>query len=293
MHRGDEFADLSQSIEHIAALISKFIAGDDAEAPRMELLTRLVTNPHSGWSASLRESGRGLMFEYTKSVERTASMLEFPSPIDERVVSRRIFEHEATVKHYVDWIAKYEPRCLNLRGVGKISTKQLRPIDSLKVLFADESDDQNIVGLAQKFPSLQVLSFGKAAALTSLLGAERLTNLVFLSLPYSGIRDIEPITELIKLVYLNIAGAPTERIGALSNKYDLRMLDVSSTKITSIEPLRACKRLDLLRATGIELNSLAPLDELDNLKTLSLDKDVHLTPALLARQRAGTLTIHQ
>ena len=102
----------------------------------MELLTRLVTNPHSGWSASLREGGRGLMFEYTKYVEHTVSTLKRPNLVGERVVSRRIFEHEATAKNYLDWIFKQEPIWLDLRGVGKIGSRQLRPLDTLRFLLA-------------------------------------------------------------------------------------------------------------------------------------------------------------
>ena len=288
---GDEFSDLSESIERIAAPIAMSKNANNYEAPRMELLTRLVINPHSGWSVSLREGGRDLIFEYTKSAEQTFSTLEFPNPGVGSVVSRRIFEHEATAKNYLDWIVKQEPLCLNLVGIGKISSRQLRPLDKLIHLLVQELDDQNLVGLAQNFPSLRRLYVSRAAALTSLLGAEHLGDLEILFIPHSNIRDIEPIGELVKLVYLNIAGAPVERIDALSNKSNLRILDISLTKVSSIEPIRACKGLGVLFATGVKLNSLAALDKLKKLNTLSLDKDVNLTPALLARQRAGTLTV--
>ena len=233
------------------------------------------------------------MFEYTKYVEHTVSTLKRPNLVGERVVSRRIFEHEATAKNYLDWIFKQEPIWLDLRGVGKIGSRQLRPLDTLRFLFADELDGQNLVGLAQNFPSLRFLAIERAAALTSLLGAEHLVDLEFLFIPNSGIRDIEPIDELVKLEFLNITGAPVERIDTLSNKSNLRILDISSTKVTSIEPIRACKGLELFIATGMKLNSLAALDKLEKLKELRLDKDVHLTPALSAKQRAGTLTVHQ
>ena len=290
---GDEFVDLSDSIARIADLIAKSSAVDVAEAPRMELLTRLVANPHSGWSAFLREGGRDLMFEYTKSVEQIFSSLEIQNPGDGRVVSRRIFEHEATAKYYLEWVAKQVPLWLNLRGVGKIGSRQLCPLDRLGYLLVDELDDQDLVGLAQNFPALQVLYIDRATTLRSLAGVERLMALQILSIPWSDVRDIEPVRDLVRLIFLNIAGAAVEQIEALSNKISLHTLIIHSTKITSIESIKGCENLELVIATGTKLHSLAALDKLENLEQLWLDKDVRLTPALEAKQRAGKLTVHR
>lgn len=101
-----------------------------------------------------------------------------------------------------------------------------------------------------------------------------LQNLRVLTLQYTGVTDLSPLSNLAGLTELEIGSATSELtdIGPLSSLVNLTKLSISGSRIRSLEPLASMVQLRSLRlARALNRASLLPLKNLVHLAQLDLD----------------------
>lgn len=106
--------------------------------------------------------------------------------------------------------------------------------------------------------------------ITSLIGLEYATNLETLSITWSPLRDLSPLSDLTGLRTLRLHGNQISDISALSKLTDLRELDLRMNFITDISVL---SRFTSLHTLGLHRNriiNISPLAVLTSLQWLDL-----------------------
>jgi len=110
--------------------------------------------------------------------------------------------------------------------------------------------------------------------ITSLWGIQCLTGLRRLDVSENFIRDIEPLSGLIKLSYLRLSQCLLENLDPIAGLVNLTELDLSiNTHITDISPLAGLKMLQILNLSDNEIGNIEPLAELTNLKELNISQN--------------------
>lgn len=110
-----------------------------------------------------------------------------------------------------------------------------------------------------------------------------------LDLTGTGLTDLEPLSRMRKLTWLNVAGLPLSDLKGLRNATQLQYLNISGTQVRNLEPLRFCEKLRVLHAAGSQIYNAAQLKHLIGLE------EAYLTGSPLDRldgiQMAGQLTL--
>ena len=85
-----------------------------------------------------------------------------------------------------------------------------------------------------------------------------------------GIIDVEPVSELSDLVWLDISGTSVEDISPLRNANKLKTLRANSTLIEDLSSLKYCLTLEELEVANTTLDDLSVLANLPNLQKINL-----------------------
>ena len=114
-------------------------------------------------------------------------------------------------------------------------------------------------------PMLQKLTLAECG-LSTISGLEKAQNLTYLNLRNNTVRNLEPITGLVKLQELDLQHNALTSLTALSGMTSLETLNISYNSVSSLAPIATCVKLNWLDAS---YNSLATLGAVDNLPALS------------------------
>jgi Leucine-rich repeat (LRR) protein len=85
-----------------------------------------------------------------------------------------------------------------------------------------------------------------------------------------GIIDVEPVSELSDLIWLDISGTSVEDISPLRNANKLKTLRANSTLIDDLSPLKYCLTLEELEVANATIDDLSVLENLPNLQKINL-----------------------
>jgi hypothetical protein len=110
--------------------------------------------------------------------------------------------------------------------------------------------------------------------ITSLWGIQCLTGLRRLDVSGNFIRDIEPLSGLIRLSFLRLSQCQLENIDPIADLVNLTELDLSmNTHITDISPLAGLKNLQILNLSDNEIGDIEPLSGLAELVYLDISRN--------------------
>ena len=87
-----------------------------------------------------------------------------------------------------------------------------------------------------------------------------------------GIIDVEPVSELSELTWLDISGTSVEDISPLRSANKLKTLRANSTLIEDLSPLKYCLTLEELEVANTALDDLSVLANLPNLQKINLSE---------------------
>ena len=177
-------------------------------------------------------------------------------------------------------------RSLDLgKGIADRGLANLSALHQLETLGLDKCETINGSGLASlNADSLAELSLGKGINDEGFKNVARFKSLRGLYVFFAPITDhgMETLSSLPKLERLQLLTVPiTDRsIGVIAGLPDLKLLsfiepkDANVSHITTLSPLSACQKLEILDIRGsqaINDKSLTGLEHLRNLKVLQLD----------------------
>ena len=130
-----------------------------------------------------------------------------------------------------------------------------------------QPDDLEIIAA---LPNLRRLTLNDCG-LSTISGLEKAQNLVYLDLGNNTIRNLDPLSSLMKLQETNLEHNALTALTSLSGLSDLTSLNVSYNSLTSLAPLATCTKLAKLEANNNELVSLAGINNLGALTYLAVN----------------------
>ncbi len=107
-----------------------------------------------------------------------------------------------------------------------------------------------------KLLNLESIGGNLNRGLRSLIGIETLTHLKAIELPYSRIRDLEPLRNVIEIECLNFHDSKIEKLNPLSHLQELRSLNIG--KATHLSDLTALS--DLYELVDLDCSSNSDID---------------------------------
>ena len=110
-------------------------------------------------------------------------------------------------------------------------------------------------------PALQKLTISDCG-ISTIAGLEKAQNLIYLDLKNNTIRNLDPLTALIRLQEVDLQHNALTSLNALSGLSELKKLDVSYNSLTSIAPIATCRKLEWLNMSNNELSELAAINNL-------------------------------
>ncbi len=249
-----------------------------AASARGELLSRLLTNPHSGLPAADRKAGIETAVLY---LDRGEVRFGWSSGVQTSVL-RRLVASSATRTEFWALIRSRDPERLNLKGSWDIDPRELRELTKLDSLDVNIAGDEGLEHLAQltKLTRLTLSSRG----VTSLKPLARLKNLEFLVLEDLQVAETSPLAELRNLVVLGLRNSPVRDVAPLRTLRLLEVLDLSGTQVESLEPLTACRAIRTIAIANTPIVDLSPLNDLPNLESLAISPQQELTANLQLRR---------
>jgi internalin A len=153
-------------------------------------------------------------------------------------------------------INSYESLCIDLKPIRKLN--KLQYIDLCNLSYYD-------------VPPRGVTQRGGVSPFKNIEPLSSLTNLTYLDLSGSYVSNIEPIKNLRNLQHLDISyDTNVTDFEPLKGLINLATLDVSETLISNIEPLKGLNNLESLSLHNNQVSDLKPLKGLTNLLRLYL-----------------------
>ena len=127
---------------------------------------------------------------------------------------------------------------------------------------------------------------GLRLGITSLKGLEFATELERLGIPLSPVTDLTPISQLVKLKYLDASGCKIVDISPLANLKELVSLNLEKNRIRDVSPLAELVNLRTLYIQHNPVRDFSPLDNL-RLTTFEYDQVCELDPLPLEPRLAN------
>ena len=217
------------------------------EAPRAELLVRLLTNPHSGLNDTDREVAFSALMQYFEQAE-----LRFGSSSAgcRSEVFNRLLIGTNWAERFWSYLIKRNPIGLNLMGVEPIDINRLQKFTQLQELnlsFCSISDLSPLIKLTR----LRQLIIDRTF-ITDLSQISLLTGLQELGLCGNYAVDLSPLAQLHNLEWLGLSVSPIEDITPLSSIVSLKQLFIDHTAISDLSPLIHLPNLELLDIRGVK-----------------------------------------
>jgi len=107
--------------------------------------------------------------------------------------------------------------------------------------------------------------------LSTISGLDKAQNLEYIDLSNNTIRNLDPLSHLMKLKEINLRHNALTGLNALSVLTNLEKLDVSYNSLTSIAPIATCTKLTTLNANHNELSGLGAINNLPALSYLAVN----------------------
>ncbi len=121
-------------------------------------------------------------------------------------------------------------------------------------------------------PALQKLTL-TGCSLSTTVGLESAKNLINLNLSNNAIRNITPLTDLLKLQEVNLSHNALNDLTALSKLNAITALDVSHNNLTTLSPITAIGGLKSLIAANNTITDLTDFQKLTALTDLDLSNN--------------------
>lgn len=144
--------------------------------------------------------------------------------------------------------------------------------------------DLNIIAA---LPNLQRLTLSNCG-LSTIAGLENAQGLVYLNLANNTLRNLEPISHMMKLQELDLQHNALTNLSLLGGLSNLQSLNVSYNSLTSVAPLATCTKLNWLEANNNELVSLSGIDNLPVLRHLAVNHNALTDISILATRTTLT-----
>ena len=165
-------------------------------------------------------------------------------------------------------------RVLHIGGNKVSNIEPLRNLTNLEKLYIgieainggnNVSDLSPLSGLV----NLKELGLYGNNGITGIDALKGMTKLTYLNLRGPRIRSISALAGMKNLRHLDIGAnnSKVSDISVLKNLSEIRELDISYNKITTVEPLRYLTKLESLSIAGNNIRKLEPLGGLVNLKS--------------------------
>jgi len=158
----------------------------------------------------------------------------------------------------------YSNPITDISGLGNLT--KLIYLDILGTPISDISSLANLV-------NLEILYFDGAGTETSFYSLEPLANLVklrYLDIAARGITDIQPLANLTELVSLNVSYNDLIEISAVSNMKKLIRLYIRKSGVEDIAGIRYLENLDYLDAADNQIKDISELQYLPNIHLIGL-----------------------
>ena len=128
------------------------------------------------------------------------------------------------------------------------------------------AEELKIIGSLPKLERLTISDCG----LTTIVGLESSTALVYLDLSHNTIRNLTPLETMVNLQEVYLQNNAVNDLNSLSNLKALRKLDVSYNLLTSMTPVFNCTTLTELKAGNNTITSLMGIEKLSSLEMLNV-----------------------
>lgn len=155
---------------------------------------------------------------------------------------------------------------LNLTGCYLEDYSFLRNFSNLKTLILDESDfdDPSLVAHMSRLTTLNM----SGCAVRSLSSLSELSKLEVLSFGCEKLKDIEPLSILSNIQELGLTGLTEDMdLSSLADLDNLRSLFLSgSPNTSSLSQLSSLEALTVIAGSAVDLNFIAQLPRLQNLR---------------------------
>jgi internalin A len=245
----------------------KFVFSDEPqEAPRAELLARLLTNPHTGLKPSNREAAFDAVWGYFEQAEQRFSTkhicLSKPKTLN------RLLATEEWTGRFWQRLSELNPPALNLDKTTINDLSRLAEIANLQRLFLGQTPVSDLSPLAQA-TGLWWLDL-RQTAISDFSPLARLTGLQYLYLRQTAISDLSPLARLTGLKSLDLSQTAVSDLSPLARLTGLRALDLSQTAVSDFSPLARLTGLQDLDLSQTAVNDLSPLARLTGLQWLDL-----------------------
>ena len=158
---------------------------------------------------------------------------------------------------------------LFLSAGAPITQLQMRRLTRLRVGYPQLKD---LTGLEYAI-NLETLSLGTVGMVSDLRPISNLILLRNLNLAGNQISDIRPLAKLIHLADLILSNNTIQDIGPLANLSNLTGLNLADNNLDNIDPLTDLIHLQTLNLSGNQIQNITPLANLTGLTTLILSRN--------------------
>ena len=227
------------------------------EAPRAELLARLLADPHSGLGPAERESVFDAIWQYLDKAERRFK--DYLRNIEPKVLNR-VLSAPQWAERFWSYVSNIRPASLNLSGAEPLNLRHLEKLTGLHSLCLNRTAVADVSAFSG-FDGLQELS-----------------------LNITSVKDLSPLSKLRRLKTLSLIGTPVSDLSPLAKLSSLQELSLSGSAVKDLSPLAG---LDCLQEVFVEftpVNDLSPLISLDNLRFLGIHSVKAPIPEALRRR---------
>jgi len=235
------------------------------QAPRAELLARILTNPHTGLKANERERIFEALWQYWEKAERRFSAyLQNTNP---KALSR-ILATEEWAKRFWQHLLALNPTELNLNKSAINDLSFVSGLTKLSGLSLEQTAISDLLPLAD-LTGLQLLILNQTPVsdLSPLAG---LTGLLYLSLSQTSVSDLSPLAGLTGLQSLSLSQTSVSDLSPLAGLTGLQSLFLGQTPVNNLSPLTGLTGLQYLSLNQTPVSELSPLARLTDLQSLFL-----------------------
>jgi len=288
---GEGFKSFSAAIEKLGADPrsdeGKVTPAVAEVASLAELLVRLVTNPHSGWTQKERERALDPALMYLDQVEKVYSTLYRES----RPVLRRIISSDSCRKALWLRIESQKPMSINFVGGGKIIPSEIPKNPRLLSLSVDALAASTLVEL-EWATNLMWLHITNAIDLTNIDDLGRFPQLAHLALGLAkNIQSFDSIGMLSHLRALYVDRSNIDNVEFASRLVKLEAIDLSHTRVHDLAPLSGLSNLQLLFVDSTQVRSLQPVANIPGLKNVFASRGIEVPDSLAAKARSGAVEL--
>ena len=158
---------------------------------------------------------------------------------------------------------------LNISQTQIDDIELLSRLDALRKLYMDHCPVQDLRALRNVNLSHLSLAFTKVEDLSPISG---LADLVSISFHHTRVRDINPLRKLHALTALTANNTLVNSLSPLRELTALNHLALGYTKVQSLSPVRHLLQLKHLSCNHTSISDLKPIKDLTQLKDLTLDR---------------------